>query len=81
MRGLPQAGGVPFIHIRTPYMSNQEIIDDLTARFGETLLDIHEPYGMLTLTATRENIIDVVQYLYNHKTFKFQFLTAITCIN
>ncbi len=79
-RPLP-VDGAPFIHIRTRYMSNQEIIDDLTARFGETLLDIHEPYGMLTLTASREDIIDVLGYLYNHKTFKFQFLTDITGVN
>ncbi len=59
-------------------MTNQEVFEDLNNRFGDAIFDVHEPYGFLTLTTTRENIIDVLQYLYSHQTFQVQFLTDIT---
>ncbi len=62
-------------------MTHQEIIDDLSARFGEAIFDVHEPYGLLTLTTTRERIIDLLQYLYNHKTVPCQFLTDLCGIH
>jgi NADH-quinone oxidoreductase subunit C len=62
-------------------MSNQEITEDLAARFGEAIFDVHEPYGFLTLTTTRDHIIDVLQYLYNHKAFRFGFLTDLAGVH
>ncbi|MDJ1468247.1 NADH-quinone oxidoreductase subunit C [Cytophagaceae bacterium DM2B3-1] len=62
-------------------MTHQEIIEDLTGRYGDSIFDIHEPYGLLTLTTKRENIIDLLQYLYNHKTLQIQFLTDLCGIH
>ncbi|MDJ1505072.1 NADH-quinone oxidoreductase subunit C [Xanthocytophaga agilis] len=62
-------------------MTHQEIIEDLTGRYGDNIFDIHEPYGLLTLTTKRENIIDLLQYLYNHKTLQIQFLTDLCGIH
>ena len=62
-------------------MSNQEISEDLTARYGGDIFDVHEPYSLLTLTAKRERIVDLLNYLYNHKTFRFQFLTDLCGIH
>jgi NADH-quinone oxidoreductase subunit C len=62
-------------------MTHQEIVDDLTGRYGADIFDVHEPYGLLTLTIRRERIIDLLQYLYNHKQFQFQFLTDLCGIH
>ena len=62
-------------------MTHQEVIEDLVAHFGDDIFDIHEPYGLLTLTTKRERIIDLLQYLYTHKTYQFQFLTDLCGIH
>lgn len=62
-------------------MTNQDVTDDLVDRFGGDVFDVHEPYGLLTLTTKRERIIDLLQYLYAHKTFQFQFLTDLCSIH
>jgi NADH-quinone oxidoreductase subunit C len=62
-------------------IANQTIIDDLTKQFGEAILHTEEPYNFLTITTKREKIIDILRYLFNHTTFKFQFLTDICGIH
>lgn len=62
-------------------MTHQEIVEDLTSRYGNDIFDVHEPYGLLTLTTRRDRIIDLLQYLYNHKQFQFQFLTDLCGIH
>ncbi len=62
-------------------MTHPEIVEDLTSRYGNDIFDIHEPYGLLTLTTHREQIIDLLQYVYTHKQFQFQFLTDLCGIH
>ena len=63
-------------------ITNQAVIEDLVAKFGEdTITDVHEPYGLLTLTTTRENVVPMLDYLRNHPTFKHRFLTDICGIH
>jgi NADH-quinone oxidoreductase subunit C len=62
-------------------MTNQEIAEDLTSRFGDAIFDVHEPHGLLTITTTRDKIIDILQYLYSHKEYQFQFLTDLCGIH
>jgi NADH-quinone oxidoreductase subunit C len=62
-------------------MTNQTIAEDIIAQFGESVKNFEEPYGLMTFTTTREEIIPLLKYLYDHKTFKFQFLTDICGIH
>lgn len=45
------------------------------------MFDFEEPFGMLTLSTTREQIIPMLEYLNNHSEFKISFLTDITGIH
>ncbi len=58
-------------------IAHQTIIEDLTAKFGADILKVEEPYNFLTITTKREIIVQIMQYLYDHKTFQFQFLTDL----
>jgi len=62
-------------------MTNQEVIEDIIQKFPEAVSDVHEPYGLLTFTTTREQIIPLLDYLYQHSTFQFQFLTDLCGIH
>ena len=62
-------------------MTNQEVIEDLIGRFPDAISDFHEPYGLLTLTTTREQIIPLLKYLADHASFQFGFLTDLCGIH
>ena len=62
-------------------MTNQEVIEDIIKQFPENVSDVYEPYGLLTFTTTRKQIIPLLEYLYNHPTFQFQFLTDLCGIH
>ncbi|NBA88248.1 NADH-quinone oxidoreductase subunit C [Emticicia sp. CRIBPO] len=62
-------------------VSNQEVVEDIVAHFGEKLFNLEEPYGLLTVTTQRENILEVISYLNDHEKFRFTFLTDITGIH
>ena len=63
-------------------ITNQEIAEDLIIKFGEDAVsDVHEPYGLLTFTTTRENILPMLEYLHNHPKYKHRFLTDLCGIH
>ena len=63
-------------------MSNEQIAQDLVAQFGEErIYGIVENYELLNVTTTTETIIPLMHYLYQHPTFKFQFLTDLAGIH
>ncbi|WP_435355759.1 NADH-quinone oxidoreductase subunit C [Emticicia sp. SJ17W-69] len=62
-------------------MTNQEIAEDLLSRFGENVSAFEEPWGLLTFTTNRQNIITLLDYLNKHETFRFKFLTDLTGIH
>ncbi len=59
-------------------MTNQQIAEDLLSRFGENVNTFEEPWGLLTFTTNRQNIIALLDYLNKHETFRFKFLTDLT---
>ena len=61
-------------------IKNQDIVEDLVAQFGDNIKDTQEPYGMLTITTNRENIVQLVDYLNKSDKLRFRFLTDITGI-
>ena len=58
-------------------LTNEFLIQTLQEKFGEQVFDIEVPYGMVTVTTTRESIISILQALYDDETFQFQFLTTM----
>jgi NADH-quinone oxidoreductase subunit C len=63
-------------------MTNEEILNDLTAKFGEA--NIAEPvenFGILNINTNTSKIVEIISYLYQHPSFKFQFLTDLAGIH
>lgn len=61
-------------------LTNQEVAEGLLEKFGDQVFDFEEPFGLLTLSTTREEIIPLMEFLKNHKTYQVIFLTDITGI-
>ncbi|MEZ0538461.1 NADH-quinone oxidoreductase subunit C [Fibrella arboris] len=62
-------------------LTNQAIAEDLIKQFGANVYDFDEPYGLLTLSASREQIVPILLYLKDHKTYQINFLTDITGVH
>lgn len=61
--------------------SNTALIDLLGQKFGEQLFDVSEPYGLLTCSTTKDQIINVLSFLKQNNTINFNFLTDITAVH
>ena len=62
-------------------LTNETIKQKLTEKFGETITDWQEPYGMLTFTAPKDFNLKVLQYLYDEEELKFRFLTDLQAVH
>ncbi len=62
-------------------ITNQQVINQLTSNFEGRFTNVSEPYGLLTLETTRDNITQILSYLKNDSTLNFGFLTDITGIH
>lgn len=63
-------------------ITNQEIAEDLVRKFGEEVIfNAGEQYGLLQVETTTAHIVSIIEYLYQHPTFKFQFLTDLAGIH
>jgi NADH-quinone oxidoreductase subunit C len=56
---------------------NQALLEALNTQFGSRISNTEEPYGMLTAEMAREDVVEVISWLQNHPTWKFQFLTDL----
>lgn len=62
-------------------LTNDIIQEKLKEKFGDSLTDFTEPYGMLTFEAPRELNLKVLQFLYDDETLKFRFLTDLQAVH
>ena len=62
-------------------LSNQVVIQKLTARFADKISVPTEPFGLLTLETNTENIAEVLRFLKEDKELQFNYLTDITGIH
>ncbi|TXI14874.1 MAG: NADH-quinone oxidoreductase subunit C [Pedobacter sp.] len=62
-------------------LSNQVVLQKITARFGDQITIPTEPPGLLSFETSKENIIDVLTYLKDDKELQFNFLTDLTGIH
>ena len=58
-------------------LTNDQIKQNLIAKFGDQVTAFTEPYGMLTFEAPKELNLKVLNYLYDEDTLKFRFLTSL----
>tara|TARA_R110002124_G_scaffold122978_3_gene281669 strand:+ start:1193 stop:1693 length:501 start_codon:yes stop_codon:yes gene_type:complete len=59
-------------------LTNQEVAEELLGKYGDQVFDFEEPYGLLTLSTTREEIVSILDFLKEHPTYKINFLTDLT---
>jgi NADH-quinone oxidoreductase subunit C len=62
-------------------INNQEVLQKITARFGEKISIPTEPFGLLTLETTRETIVELLTFLKEDQQLAFNYLTDITAIH
>ena len=60
---------------------NHELIQSLTERFGEKIIGVNEPYGLLTFETHKDIIRDVLEFLKTNSIANFNFLTDITAVH
>ncbi len=58
-------------------LTNEQVLADINSKFGDYVTDVADPFGMLTFTTSREKLVDLFKYLYDHKEFQYQFLTTL----
>ena len=60
---------------------NEELLQKITAQFGDAVTDVSEPYGLLTFETTRDNIISLLAWLKTDAVLQFIYLTDLTAIH
>jgi NADH-quinone oxidoreductase subunit C len=60
---------------------NHEILQSLTEKFGEKIVGVSEPYGLLTFETHKDIIIHVLEFLKTNTIADFNFLTDITAVH
>jgi len=62
-------------------ISNEDLLKKISDKFQDQVTVVGEPFGLLTLETSREQIIDVLSYLKNDPALQFIYLTDITGIH
>jgi NADH-quinone oxidoreductase subunit C len=62
-------------------LTNQRVAEKLKEKFSDKILSSDESYGLLSLNIKRDNILDILQFLYKDEEMGFQFLTDLTGIH
>ncbi|MEO7265954.1 MAG: NADH-quinone oxidoreductase subunit C [Ferruginibacter sp.] len=62
-------------------LTNQQVQQRLTEKFGEELTNWQEPYGMLTFTASKDFNLKILQFLFDDEELQFRFLTDLQAVH
>jgi NADH-quinone oxidoreductase subunit C len=62
-------------------VNNNYLLKELQDKFPNEILEVSEPYGMLTLVVETRAIIDIVAFLKAHHTIQMNFLTDVCGIH
>jgi len=60
---------------------NSELVQLLSEKFNGKILNVNEPYGLLTFETTKDVIIPILKYLKEDEKTSFNFLTDITAVH
>ena len=62
-------------------LTNEIVKNRLTEKFGDSLTEWEEQYGLLTCTMPAADNLKVLQFLYDDEELQFRFLTDITGVH
>jgi NADH-quinone oxidoreductase subunit C len=62
-------------------IDSQIILDKLTNQFGSGIISSEVQYGILSITASKDINIKILEYLFNEPSLKFQFMTDLTGVH
>ena len=62
-------------------LTNEELLQSISARFENQVTNVTEPYGLLTLETGREQIIDLLAFLKTDPRLQFIYLTDLTAVH
>lgn len=62
-------------------LTNENIRQRLTEKFGDQVKNFEEPFGMLTFEAPKELNLKVLQFLFDDAELKFRFLTDLQAVH
>ena len=62
-------------------MSNQNLTEKLVAKFGDQIIALSEPFGLLTFETSVTSITELLTYLKTDEELKFNYLTDITAVH
>ena len=58
-----------------------KVAESLKAKFGDDILSVESPYDFLTVNIRKEKISEIIHFLHDEETLKFQFLTDLCGIH
>ena len=61
--------------------AQEKVVSIIREKFENDILSVDSPYNFLTIDFKKENIIGLIQYLYDHPVAKFQYLTTLCGIH
>jgi NADH-quinone oxidoreductase subunit C len=64
-----------------PTLDNAFVKQKLTEQFGEQISNFEEPYGMLSFESPKDLNLKLLQFLYDDRELRFQFLTDLTAVH
>ena len=59
----------------------ESIVSIIKQQFESEILQLEEPYQLLTISLKPDRIIEIIQFLYDHPELQFQFLTTLCGIH
>ena len=62
-------------------LNNEIIKQKLTEKFGESVSNFEEQFGLLSFETPKEMNLKVLQFLYDDETLKFRFMTDLTAVH
>ena len=62
-------------------LTNQYIIEKLSEKFGQNITIIGEPHELLTISTSKDSIIEVLAYCKQEESLRFNYLTDITAVH
>lgn len=62
-------------------LTNERIKERLVEKFEGQVVNIEEPYGMLTFEVPKDSNLKVLQFLHDDEELGFRFLTDLTAVH
>jgi len=62
-------------------ITNQEIQERITTKFGESVKSFEESFGILVFEVDNNKAIELMQFLRDDETLRFNFLTTLCCVH